>query len=202
MALDKKRGRRGAARRPRGNRATKKTILIVTNGAQTETTYLNSLKNFVGSSISVKIKFINGEPETLLKAVRSPLGDASSFDQVWAVVDHDGKSRDSFVRDFVASARGGKEWHAVVSRPSFEVWLIAHFEAVKNYQDQNQVKAHYRKFLAKGQGDKELPAKLDIESYSVARHQCCSPADQHTPLDAVPMGTGTSMPHLITALGL
>lgn len=77
MALDKKRGRRGAARRPRGNRATKKTILIVTNGAQTETTYLNSLKNFVGSSISVKIKFINGEPETLLKAVRSPLGDAS-----------------------------------------------------------------------------------------------------------------------------
>lgn len=202
MALDNKRGRRGAERKPKGNRTTKKTILIVTNGAQTEVTYFNSLKTFAGSDVSVKVKFINGEPETLLRSVSSPLGDATSFDQVWAVVDHDGKSRDSFVRDFVASAGGDQEWHAVVSRPSFEVWLIAHFEAVRNYQDQNQVKAHYRKFLAKGQGDKELPAKLDIGRYSVAGRQCCSPADQHTPLDAVPMGTGTSMPHLITALGL
>lgn len=84
----------------RKQRSTKKTVLIATNGLVTERTYLNELKiraNRLGD-ISVTVTCINGDPEGMLrklKSTRDTQYNASAYDEVWLVFDEDGKDRSS-----------------------------------------------------------------------------------------------------------
>lgn len=84
--LSKRTGRR--RRRPR------RSILIATNGVRTEKAYLTQLKRLVDHRVlSVTIVPMNGEPETMMRRLRSPNGDTSAYDEVWLVVDEDGADR-------------------------------------------------------------------------------------------------------------
>ncbi len=109
-------------RRPRDERTP---VLLVTNGQQTEKTYLDGLKQRASGEIRVTTTFVNGDPEGVVRDLRGRSSGLDSYDEVWVVVDHDGCDRTAFLRD-CATLGGGTKGHGVVSVPCFEVWLIAH----------------------------------------------------------------------------
>ena len=78
-------------RSSRQARQPRQTILLVTNGRVTEYMYLNELKK--RARVHIKVKMINGEPETLVQELQNPRGDTSGYSEVWIVVDEDGADR-------------------------------------------------------------------------------------------------------------
>lgn len=106
----------------RTRREIRKTILLVTNGALTEKTYLESLKARVPrhTGPSIKVDWHDGkEPETILKRLAQHRGSIAEYDEVWIIVDHDGRDRHNFLSD-CARIRPAKVF-GVISVPCFEV---------------------------------------------------------------------------------
>lgn len=84
--------------RSRKTRQPRQTILLVTNGRVTEKTYLEELKRRAClDNTHIKVKMINGEPETLVRELENPRGDTSGYSEVWIVVDEDGMDRSGFL---------------------------------------------------------------------------------------------------------
>ena len=66
----------------------------MTNGRVTENDYLQQLcQRTDRSRISVKVKVIDGDPLTVIKELKGPRSDLSEYEEVWVVVDHDGRFR-------------------------------------------------------------------------------------------------------------
>lgn len=187
-------------RRGRPQRRTKRTILLVTNGKHTERTYLTELKHRAKLSDAVVTgpKFVNGEPDTVVRNLQSPNGDTSDYDEVWIVVDEDQHDR----REFLRTCAAEKGWHAIVSRPCFEVWLVAHYEPVHRYVDQADVQKHYRKLVPAGTPEKAIPAAFPYDQVADAMNRCHLPGAEQGGIDELPPTPGTGMPHLVKALGL
>ena len=202
MAADRK-------RRRRSSRTEKTSILVVTNGALTEKIYLDEIKQRAVDAgaeelknASVKVHFINGETDTLLKKLSSPHGDTSSYDEVWIVVDEDGHEREPFLRDCARRGTKKQNWHGIVSRPCFEVWLVAHYEQVRRYPDQKAAQAHYRRLIPDTVGEKELPSDFPYDAVADAVPRSHLKGEAQPPLDELPPTPGTGMPHLVRRLGL
>ena len=64
--------------RSRKTRQPRQTILLVTNGRVTEYMYLKELGK--RAQLSIKVKMINGEPETLVRELQNPRGDFRGMD--------------------------------------------------------------------------------------------------------------------------
>ncbi|CAM3008161.1 RloB family protein [Actinomyces slackii] len=190
--------RRGSRRR------TRTTLLLVTNGAKTEKAYLEALKKQVShqSGLSIKTSWQDGkEPETILEDLRRSRGGLDEVDEVWIIVDHDGQDRRRFL-DACRRVKGTKVF-GVISVPCFEVWLNAHYEQVRRYQDQEQAQRHYRELtgLSARQG-KALPQDFPFNRSAEAAERCCL---QGTSLPGINMQgpcPSTTMPHLLRRLGL
>mgnify|MGYP002745248134 CR=1 FL=1 len=122
-------------------RSIKTTILVVTNGEVTEHRYLEWLRDKVNGpheKYSVTVKDIPGDPSRVLSKVPT-----KNYDHVWLVVDqddHSSKKMQSFIKDCQR-----KKITAVVSVPCFEVWLNAHYERVRKYQNQKDAQRHYQR---------------------------------------------------------
>ena len=81
-------------RRRRAQLSERRTVLLVTNGRVTENDYLQQLRQRTDRSrISVKVKVIDGDPLTVIKELSGPRSDLSEYEEVWVVVDHDGRDR-------------------------------------------------------------------------------------------------------------
>lgn len=106
---------------------------MVTNGRQTEKAYLERLKQEVGRSTALTTRFINGDPQSLIKELGRPRSELDSFDEAWIVVDHDGADQSDFLRACGKLSKKKRPVHGVVSVPCFEVWLAAHYCQVRNY---------------------------------------------------------------------
>lgn len=189
-------------RQPRPSRETKKTVLIVTNGARTELSYLAELKRRAAQpGVRFKIEFVNGDPLHVLRKLRSPHGDSSAFDEVWIVVDEDGQDRSAFVGACRRACRKGQSWFAIVSRPCFEVWLIAHYEQVRRYAVQQDAQRHFRRLIPADTPAKLLPADFPYDEVGTAVGRCQLVGEVLGPLHSMPPVPGTAMPHLVRALG-
>ncbi|MDO4242858.1 MAG: RloB family protein [Actinomyces sp.] len=191
-------------RRPqRPARQERRTVLLVTNGKQTERTYLDQLKRRVATSIAVTTKFINGAPLTVTKELQGPRSDTSSFDEVWIVVDHDGTDRSDFLAVCRRMSTRKTAVHGVVSVPCFEVWLNAHYGPIRNYQDQADAQRHYRDLVqAPPGGDKGIPPEFPWDKMSEAAHQCYLTHAGLPAIDTQGPCPSTTMPHLLAGLGL
>lgn len=196
-------------RRRRASRTEKKSILLVTNGALTEKIYLEELKRRAlrterakEENFAVKVTFINGETDTLIKKLSSPHGDTESYDEVWLVVDEDGHERTAFLGDCTRRTTKKQGWFGVVSRPCFEVWLIAHYEQVRRYANQQAAQEHYRRLIPDGLGEKEIPSDFPYEALEQAVSRSHLNGTPQPPLKDLPPVPGTGMPHLIRRLGL
>lgn len=185
----------------RKNRQSKRTILVVTNGQQTELSYLKQIKQRANRpDASIKVEFVSGEPDSVLKKLKSPLGDTSGFDEVWLVVDEDGHDRTALLVACAKLCGKHQQWFAVISRPCFEVWLIAHYTNVRNYMDQGQAQKHFRQLIPKNVPAKQLPQDFPYDKVEQAIVQSHLANDSLEDLDKIPASPGTAMPHLVRAL--
>ena len=191
-------------RKSRKRQNERRTVLLVTNGRTTERTYLAGLGQRVDSKkYSVeKPRFINGDPLTLTKELGGPRWDVTAYDEVWIVVDHDGKDRLSFLDACRKLSRKRTVVHGVVSVPCFEVWLNAHYEPVRNYQDQADAQRHYATLTNQPLGTKDVPDDFPWDAMGDAVRQCHLPTNDQPDIDTQGPCPSTTMPHLLLSLGI
>lgn len=198
-----------ARRSRRTPRREKHSILIVTNGAVTEQLYLNEIKRRAlrtqrsrDENFSIKVHFVNGETDSIIRKLRSPHGNTQGYDEVWIVVDEDGADRESFLRKCREASSRNQPWAGVVSRPCFEVWLIAHYEQVQRYSDQEDAQRHFRRLTPPGLGTKELPEDFPYSAVAAAAERSHLPGAELPGTGSLPPSPGSAMPLLIERLGL
>ena len=175
MVVENKMARRQCSRKTRQPR---QTILLVTNGRVTEYMYLKELGK--RAQLSIKVKMINGEPETLVRELQNPRGDTSGYSEVWIVVD---------------ASSTQQPWYGIVSRPCFEVWLIAHYEQVHRYSSQQDAQRHFQRIA--NTATKELPQDFPYNEAVAAIERCHLPGIDENPVNELPPSPGTAMPHLV-----
>ncbi|SHI99809.1 RloB-like protein [Tessaracoccus bendigoensis DSM 12906] len=193
--------RRSSRGHSRPSRKTKRTVLIVTNGERTEMSYLSEVKSRARKDeTTITVKFLNGSPDSILRKLSSPHGDVTDYDEVWIVVDEDGADRTQFLHQCAKKCRRNQTWQAVISRPCFEVWLIAHYTAVRNYVDQNEAQRHYRQLIGKNVPTKALPNTFPFDEAQQAVSRSHLPNDQLKGMEELPPSPGTAVPYLMRAL--
>ena len=191
-------------RKCRSQRAERRTVFLVTNGEVTESAYLQKLSRRVDRErVSVNVKVIKGDPLTVVRQLGSSHSDLSEYEEVWVVVDHDGQDRHEFLAACRKLSSKRTVVHGVVSVPCFEVWLNAHYAPVKNYQNQADAQAHYRKLTGLSSKDvKMLPGDFPWDRGSQAAGRCHLPTDSLPETDTQGPCPSTTMPHLLRSLGL
>ena len=121
-------------KRGRPRRSGKPRILILCEGTRTEPNYFEGLKKSK-SLTSVVVRALRpGQvgPAGLLKRVHEELKEDPGWDEIYCVLDHDG--RDAKIKDLEKglAAIGRKtdscEIKMIISSPCFEFWLLLHFE--------------------------------------------------------------------------
>jgi len=191
-------------RKPRSQRAERRTVFLVTNGEVTESAYLQKLSRRVDRErVSVNVKVIKGDPRTVVRQLGGSHSDLSEYREVWVVVDHDGQDR----HDFLAACRklSSKRTvvHGVVSVPCFEVWLNAHYAHVKNYRNQADAQSHYRELTGLSKKNaKTLSDDFPWDKVTQAAARCHLPTDSLPETDTQGPCPSTTMPHLLRSLGL
>ncbi|WP_127842948.1 RloB family protein [Actinomyces wuliandei] len=189
--------------RGRTDRQQRRTVLIVTNGRQTEKMYLDHVKQQVSRDVSVTTRFINGDPLTLIKELQRPRTDLSAYREVWIVVDQDGQDCSKFLRGCQSLNTRTTEAHGVISVPCFEVWLNAHYGPVRNYQNQADAQYHYRELTGlSARQEKLVPRDFPWAEAQAAAQRCFLPSDGLPGLDTQPSRSATTMPHLLHSLRL
>ena len=130
-----KRTRRRNFRRP-----IKHTVLIVCEGEQTERNYFDGLKRVDEVTKHYTVRVVPGKGGSRLQIVEHAVKKQKQFrpDECWCVIDTERLNNAETRSDF-AQAKALAEKNNIylaISNPSFEVWLLAHFERTcRNFQD-------------------------------------------------------------------
>lgn len=189
-----------AGRRKRATRPLNKTVLLVTNGAKTEIAYLKEFKQRVkAADTRITVIFQNGDPSTVIKKLTNPHGDASSYDEVWIVVDEDGADRTDFLKKCIEKSSNRQKWVGIVSRPCFEVWLVAHYTQVRKYANQSDAQRHFYDNVPVSEKTKDLAGDFPFEDAPLAAVRCMLPNTHLGDLNELPPSPGSAMPHLVNA---
>ena len=156
------RSRRPVSTRPR--------LLIACEGRETEPNYFDGLRQEPAVRDRFDVKVVpgsGGDARTIVSAAikarkkADDMGD--SFSVVWCVLDVEGAANADILRDALERAKR-EGFHVALSNPSFEVWLIAHFErTTRPFDDSAKAeahlsKAHWHNLCGRGydKGDAEL----------------------------------------------
>lgn len=183
--------------RKKASRASYDRILIVSEGSKTEPMYfceIRSAKRLSTMHVQVQPSALGTEPSQVVQYAKELFenGDPNksikerAFDKVFAVFDRD-EHRTYFNALDQTAALNGKlrndqkervEFRAIVSIPSFELWLLLHFEDIRHPLHRDEVMARLSKHIlgyAKGTGGSfALTEKL----LSVATERAISLADR------------------------
>ncbi len=118
----------------------KRVFTIVVEGAKTEKLYFEAFKRMnLDSYVNVMNHSHRSAPPQLLKHMKRRLKkiELGRLDEAWIVLDKDDRSDDEFSELFRWATKSEK-YHIAVSNPSFEFWLVLHFEkgdGVRTYRD-------------------------------------------------------------------
>ena len=187
-------------RRGSGTRPTSEPILLFVQGECTEKDYFELLKSRLKlQSLTIRTK--SKSPENLIKQTKTTISreNDAPFSAIYYVVDVDNTSDEQFHQAFKAAKnatnRNKTEYHFVVSHESFEAWLLAHFEDIRN-------KNIPRKTMGKKlQGREMLNGKRVSNNFPVEDYEQAVGRVTHCAFDEVNRETtSTAMPHLITEL--
>jgi len=189
-------------RKGRGTRSTSEPILLFVQGECTEKDYFTLLKDRLRLS-SLTIKVESQSPENLIDRTKTTISrdKDAPFSAVYYVVDVDDTSDEQFRQAFKAAkdATNRKtEYHFVVSHESFEAWLLAHFEDIrnKNISRTTMGKRLQGRKMLNGSNEKNVSDDFPVEDYKQAVGRVT-----HCDFDEVNRETtSTAMPHLITEL--
>ena len=174
-------------------------ILLFVQGECTEKDYFKLLKRRLRLS-SLTIKTESQSPENLIDRTKTTISrdKDAPFSAIYYVVDVDDTSDEQFRQAFKAAkdATNRKtEYHFVVSHESFEAWLLAHFEDIRN---KNIPRTTMGKKL---QGRERLNGKRVSDNFPVEDYKQAMGRVTHCAFDEVNRETtSTAMPHLITEL--
>ncbi len=132
-------------KRVQKNRIIKDTILILTNGKQTEKNYFNNLKSYFDSMFTIKVEFQNLQCDKLVEfAITRKV---ENYNQIWCVFDID----DSFAEGHLTVALHLAQKNNIkicYSNESFEVWLLYHLvDNVKETLSRNTYSKEINKVL-------------------------------------------------------
>ena len=186
-------------RRGSGTRTISEPILLFVQGACTEKDYFTLLKDRLRLS-SLTIRVESQSPENLIDRTETTISrdKDAPFSAIYYVVDVDETSDEQFRQAFKAAkdATNRKtEYHFVVSHESFEAWLLAHFEDIRN---KNIPRTTMGKKL---QGRERLNGKRVSDNFPVEDYKQAVGRVTHCAFDEVNRETtSTAMPHLITEL--
>lgn len=189
-------------RRGPGTRPISEPILLFVQGECTEKDYFKLLRSRLRLP-SLTIITESQSPERLIEQTQTTISreDDAPFSAIYYVVDVDDTSDEQFRQAFKAAkdATNRKtEYHFVVSHESFEAWLLAHFEDIRNKNIPRKTmgeKLQGRKML-NGPSEKNVSDNFPVEDYEQAVEQVT-----HCAFDEVNRETtSTAMPHLITKL--
>ena len=189
-------------RRGPGTRPMSEPILLFVQGECTEKDYFKLLKRRLRLS-SLTIKTESQSPENLIDRTKTTINrdKDAPFSAVYYVVDVDETSDKQFNQAFKAAkdATNRKtEYHFVVSHESFEAWLLAHFEDIrnKNISRTTMGKRLQGRKMLNGSSEKNVSDDFPVEDYKQAVGRVT-----HCAFDEVNRETtSTAMPHLITEL--
>lgn len=183
-----------------GTRTTSEPILLFVQGECTEKDYFALLKSRLRLS-SLTIKVESQSPENLIKQTKTTISRDKNapFSAIYYVVDVDETSDKQFNQAFKAAKDAANccetEYHFVVSHESFEAWLLAHFEDIRNKNYSRTTMGKKLRDLKMLNG-KRVSNNFPVEDYKQAMGQVT-----HCALDEVNRETtSTAMPHLITEL--
>ncbi|PRY00816.1 RloB family protein [Allonocardiopsis opalescens] len=184
--------RRGkpSLRRKVGTREARPRLLIACEGTVTECQYIEGLKRYLQSQLvelrDCRTLGIGCDPLNVVKAAidernkearkADARGDANlRFDEVWCLVDVD--EHTTLLPALETAKRNGIK--VVVSNPSFELWLLYHF--------QDYLSAVSRDHLAKNKlpkripgYDKHLPDDFPFAAHEAARQRAQRACPEHT----------------------
>ena len=143
-----RRGRTKQEARRKPFRSPKRRLLVVCEGVNTEPQYIRGLERFLrDATLSIEIPPERGDPKKLVEVAkefnsnavedaRRSGDDNLRFDEVWCVFD-----RDDFER-FDAACQMARDnlFKLAVSNPSFELWLLLHFQDNPGSQHRDRIR--------------------------------------------------------------
>lgn len=143
-----RRGRIKQEARRKPFRSPKRRLLVVCEGENTEPQYIRGLERFLrDATLSIEIPLERGDPKTLVEVAKGFNGDAIKdarrsgddnlrFDEVWCVFDRDDHER------FGAACQMARDnlFNLAVSNPSFELWLLLHFQCNPGAQHRDTIR--------------------------------------------------------------
>jgi len=189
-------------RRGSGTRTISEPILLFVQGECTEKDYFELLKRRLKLS-SLTIRVESQSPENLIDRTKTTISrdKDAPFSAIYYVVDVDETSDKQFRQAFKAAKKATNrktEYHFVVSHESFEAWLLAHFEDIrnKNISRTTMGKKLEGREMLNGPNNKNVSDNFPVEDYEQAVERVT-----HCAFDEVNRETtSTAMPHLITEL--
>ena len=189
-------------RKGSGTRSTSKPILLFVQGKCTEKDYFALLRDRLELK-SLTIKVESQSPENLIDRTKTTISRSKDAppSAIYYVVDVDNTSDEQFRQAFKAAKKATNrktEYHFVVSHESFEAWLLAHFEDIrnKNIPRTTMGKNLQGRKMLNGSNNKNVSDDFPVEDYEQAVGRVT-----HCAFDEVNRETtSTAMPHLITEL--
>jgi len=125
--------------RPIATREYRRVFTIFPEGEKTENCYFTVLR---GMNQTVNIIIKKGDKKTEPKQVLSRAkkyikeNGLSKNEQIWLVIDVDGRPESSFKECFEWEEDNAKH-NLAISNPKFEYWLLMHFESGNNVKNAN-----------------------------------------------------------------
>ena len=96
-----------------------------------------------------------------------------------------------------------KKITVVVNAPCFEVWLNAHYERVRKYQNQKDAQQHYHQLSGVLEKDeKTIPQDFPFEEYEKACGNAHLTGNYNPMPNVLAKSPATPMPFLLSAFGL
>ncbi|MFC2261557.1 RloB family protein [Corynebacterium matruchotii] len=190
-------------RRGSGTRTISEPILLFVQGECTEKDYFELLKRRLRLQ-SLTIRVESQSPENLIDRTKTTISrdKDAPFSAIYYVVDVDDTSVGQFHQAFKAAKDATNccetEYHFVVSHESFEAWLLAHFEDIrnKNFSRKTMGEKLQDREMLNGPSGKNVSDNFPVEDYEQTVKQVT-----HCAFDEINRETtSTAMPHLITEL--
>jgi hypothetical protein len=129
-------------------RRERKTIVAFCEGEASEPDYINGLKRLPeirrNTSINIEIDSVRGVPLTLVKRAIER-GKDSEVDECWCVFDVEWPRNHPNLNQAIQLAEK-YGIHLAISNPSFELWLILHFEDQFSHLNTSEAERKSRKF--------------------------------------------------------
>ena len=135
-------------RRPERNVFVKTTILIVAEGAKTETNYFWVFRNIAhansDSNVNIDIKG-EGKNTVSLVAEAVKLKKENNYDEIWCVFDRDSFPAKNFNQAIQLAEKNNIK--VAYSNQSFEVWFLLHFSFLQSNINRDKYEDMLTNFL-------------------------------------------------------